>query len=114
MICHLAAAYPRFCVYIVLRFTFSSISCKIYPISLDLDAALDDRLRRQPLYNYAPPCGHIRFQEKMLVLYGSQTGNSLDVAERIERECRRRGGIARVCAMDAYDVSRQDIGDLKV
>ena len=41
----------------------------------------------------------------LLVLYGSETGNAHDVAERIAREATRRSYAATVRAMDAYDVT---------
>ncbi|GFR48013.1 hypothetical protein Agub_g9842 [Astrephomene gubernaculifera] len=41
----------------------------------------------------------------LLVLYGSQTGNAQDVAERIGREARLRLFKPRVVAMDSYDVT---------
>ena len=39
------------------------------------------------------------------MLYGSETGNAHDVAERIAREATRRSYAATVRAMDAYDVT---------
>ncbi|GLC34942.1 hypothetical protein PLESTM_000256800 [Pleodorina starrii] len=42
----------------------------------------------------------------LLILYGSQTGNAQDVAERIGREARLRLFSHRVMSMDSYDVSR--------
>ncbi|KAI8806427.1 hypothetical protein BJ742DRAFT_816786 [Cladochytrium replicatum] len=39
----------------------------------------------------------------MLVLFGSQTGCAQDVAERVGRDARRKGAIARVIVMDDYD-----------
>ncbi|EFJ42595.1 hypothetical protein VOLCADRAFT_83643 [Volvox carteri f. nagariensis] len=42
----------------------------------------------------------------LLILYGSQTGNAQDVAERIGREARLRLFSPRVVAMDSYDVSQ--------
>ncbi|CAH0555397.1 unnamed protein product [Brassicogethes aeneus] len=41
---------------------------------------------------------------KITVLYGSQTGNSQDVAERIWRECKRFYFSCSVKSMDEYDV----------
>eukprot|EP00198_Chlamydomonas_reinhardtii_P004798 XP_001694134.1 NADPH-dependent flavin reductase [Chlamydomonas reinhardtii] len=41
----------------------------------------------------------------LLILYGSQTGNAQDVAERIGREARLRLYSPRVVAMDSYDVT---------
>ncbi|KAG2430599.1 hypothetical protein HXX76_010117 [Chlamydomonas incerta] len=41
----------------------------------------------------------------VLILYGSQTGNAQDVAERIGREARLRLFSPRVVAMDSYDVT---------
>eukprot|EP00898_Chlorokybus_atmophyticus_P000268 jgi/Chlat1/1241/Chrsp115S00755 len=40
---------------------------------------------------------------KLTVLFGSQTGNAQDVAERVAREARRRHYAPRVLAMDAYN-----------
>lgn len=39
----------------------------------------------------------------MLILFGSQTGNAQDVAERIGREARRRGLSPRVASLDSFD-----------
>ncbi|KAK2659648.1 hypothetical protein Ddye_006181 [Dipteronia dyeriana] len=41
---------------------------------------------------------------KLLILYASQTGNSLDAAERIDREAERRGCPVVIRSMDDYDV----------
>ncbi|GIL99953.1 hypothetical protein Vretimale_4988, partial [Volvox reticuliferus] len=41
----------------------------------------------------------------LLILYGSQTGNAQDVAERVGREARLRLFIPRVLPMDSYDVT---------
>ena len=41
----------------------------------------------------------------MLVLYGSQTGCSKDVAERVGRDAEDRYISSRVASMDEYDVS---------
>jgi sulfite reductase alpha subunit-like flavoprotein len=38
----------------------------------------------------------------LLVLYGSQTGNAQEVAERIARDGERRGFQPRLSAMDDY------------
>jgi sulfite reductase alpha subunit-like flavoprotein len=38
----------------------------------------------------------------LLILYGSQTGNALEVAERVEREARRRHYRPRLLPADAY------------
>lgn len=40
---------------------------------------------------------------RLLILYGSQTGNAQDVAERVWREGRRRHFRTRVLSMDSYD-----------
>ncbi|CAG8784006.1 7250_t:CDS:2, partial [Acaulospora morrowiae] len=40
---------------------------------------------------------------QLLILYGSQTGCAQDVAERIERQARRRLFKTRIFSMDAYD-----------
>ncbi|KAL6761786.1 hypothetical protein V8C86DRAFT_3013104 [Haematococcus lacustris] len=42
----------------------------------------------------------------ILILYGSQSGNAQDVAERMAREARFMRLMPRCMAMDAYDVSR--------
>ncbi|CAL5225422.1 g8237 [Coccomyxa viridis] len=42
--------------------------------------------------------------QPLLILFGSQTGNAQDVAERIAREARARHYSPRVQPMDAYDV----------
>ena len=42
----------------------------------------------------------------MLILYGSQTGNSEDVALRISREAARRHKKTYVCCCDDYDLVR--------
>lgn len=41
--------------------------------------------------------------ERLLVLYGSQTGTAQDVAERLKREARRRHVRCRILPMDSYD-----------
>lgn len=38
------------------------------------------------------------------ILYGTQTGNAQDVAERMARQARRRRIATDVCAMDEYDI----------
>ena len=38
----------------------------------------------------------------LLVLFATETGNSLDVAERVAREARRRHFHTRVTSMDDY------------
>lgn len=43
---------------------------------------------------------------RILVLYGSQTGTSKDVAERIFRDARRHHFSSRVSALDDFDVVR--------
>ncbi|ORX36114.1 NADPH-ferrihemo protein reductase [Kockovaella imperatae] len=43
--------------------------------------------------------------EHIVVLYASETGNSQDIAERVGRECRRRGGKCVVVSMDMFDIS---------
>ncbi|KAL0040843.1 hypothetical protein WJX79_006949 [Trebouxia sp. C0005] len=42
----------------------------------------------------------------LTILYGSQTGNAQDVAERIGREGKRRHFVPRIMAMDAFPVSQ--------
>lgn len=43
--------------------------------------------------------------QKILILYASQTGNAMDAAERVGREAERRGcRSAVVLSMDSYDV----------
>ncbi|KMZ73527.1 hypothetical protein ZOSMA_146G00010 [Zostera marina] len=45
--------------------------------------------------------------QKILILYASQTGNAMDAAERVGREAERRGcRSAVVLSMDSYDVNR--------
>ena len=41
--------------------------------------------------------------ERLLVLYGSQTGTAQDVAERLKREARRRHVRCRILPMDNYE-----------
>lgn len=41
---------------------------------------------------------------RFTILYGSQTGNAEDVAERIARQARRRRIATDVHAMDEYDI----------
>ncbi|EJT97200.1 riboflavin synthase domain-like protein [Dacryopinax primogenitus] len=41
----------------------------------------------------------------LLVLYGSESGNAQDVAERVGRDARRHHFKARVISMDAYDIA---------
>ena len=41
------------------------------------------------------------------ILYGSQTGNAQDVAERIGRQARRRHVHACIHSMDDYDIVSQ-------
>ncbi|KAM7272669.1 hypothetical protein ACFE04_027332 [Oxalis oulophora] len=43
--------------------------------------------------------------KKLLILYASQTGNALDVAERIGREAERRGCLAMIRSIDDYDAA---------
>ena len=50
-------------------------------------------------------------KRRLLVLYGSQTGTAQDVAERIDRDGRRRHFSVEVYPMDEYDkVSLKDGG----
>ncbi|KAM6316409.1 NADPH-dependent diflavin oxidoreductase 1 isoform 5-T5 [Podargus strigoides] len=44
-------------------------------------------------------------EQKLLVLFGSQTGTAQDIAERIGREAKRRHFQCRVEALDSYDVA---------
>ena len=44
--------------------------------------------------------------DHLLVLYATETGNSQDVAERLGREVRRRGGKCVLMSMDTFDVVR--------
>eukprot|EP00873_Tetraselmis_striata_P004280 jgi/Tetstr1/424544/TSEL_015071.t1 len=44
-------------------------------------------------------------RRRLLVLYGSETGNAQDVAERVGREAGRRHWEARAMPMDAFDVT---------
>ena len=48
--------------------------------------------------------GHHQGHEErvLLVLYATESGNSLDVAERVARQARRRHFHTRVVAMDDY------------
>lgn len=48
-------------------------------------------------------------ERKLLVLYASQTGTALDVAERIGRDAKRRHFAVKVFAMDSYDKVRVHI-----
>ena len=43
-------------------------------------------------------------RRQVTVLYGSQTGTAQEVAERIGREAKRRYLLARVIALDDYNV----------
>ena len=43
-------------------------------------------------------------RRQVSVLYGSQTGTAQEVAERIGREAKRRYLLARVIALDDYNV----------
>ncbi|KAK6927958.1 Flavodoxin/nitric oxide synthase [Dillenia turbinata] len=45
-------------------------------------------------------------KHKLLILYTTQTGNSLDAAERLGREAERRGCDAAVLSIDELDASR--------
>lgn len=42
--------------------------------------------------------------EKLTILYGSQTGNAQDLAERLWREAKRFYFACKVCSMDEYNV----------
>ncbi|KAK7374933.1 hypothetical protein VNO80_08376 [Phaseolus coccineus] len=42
---------------------------------------------------------------KLLILYATQTGNALDVAERLSREAERRGCSVNLLSLDQYDPS---------
>lgn len=42
-------------------------------------------------------------ERRITVLYGSQTGNAQDLAERISREAKRRYFRVTICPMDNYD-----------
>ncbi|CAB4304916.1 unnamed protein product [Prunus armeniaca] len=41
--------------------------------------------------------------KKLLILYATQTGNALDVAERVGREAERRGCPVHLISIDQYD-----------
>lgn len=43
--------------------------------------------------------------KKLLILYATQTGNALDVAERVGREAERRGCPVHLISIDQYDAS---------
>ncbi|KAF8399141.1 hypothetical protein HHK36_015006 [Tetracentron sinense] len=51
------------------------------------------------------PTKDMEDKTRLLILYASQTGNSLDAAERISREAERRGAPAVVISMDDFDAS---------
>lgn len=42
-------------------------------------------------------------ERALLILYATETGNSLDAAERIAREARRRHFLTTVASVDTYD-----------
>ncbi len=44
-------------------------------------------------------------ERRVVVLYGSQTGTSQDVAERVGREAKRRHFKTRVLSLDSYAIS---------
>ncbi|KAM1358381.1 hypothetical protein ACFX2F_045481 [Malus domestica] len=44
-----------------------------------------------------------RARKKLLILYATQTGNALDVAERVGREAERRGCPVHLLSLDQYD-----------
>ncbi|KAB2613690.1 NADPH-dependent diflavin oxidoreductase 1-like [Pyrus ussuriensis x Pyrus communis] len=44
-----------------------------------------------------------RVRKKLLILYATQTGNALDVAERVSREAERRGCPVHLLSLDQYD-----------
>ncbi|KAM1324194.1 hypothetical protein PS2_044984 [Malus domestica] len=44
-----------------------------------------------------------RARKKLLMLYATQTGNALDVAERVGREAERRGCPVHLLSLDQYD-----------
>ena len=55
----------------------------------------------------------------LLIIYATETGNSLDVAERIAKECRRRHFHTRLVAADVYPLvsacqTRAVFGHLRV
>lgn len=43
-------------------------------------------------------------KRRLTILYGSQTGCSQEVAERVEREAKRRMFDTKISSMDDYDV----------
>lgn len=45
-----------------------------------------------------------KIERRFTILYGSQTGNAQDVAERISRQARRRRIKTSVFSMDEYDI----------
>lgn len=42
-------------------------------------------------------------EEKLLILYATQTGNAMDAAERIGREADRRGCPSSLLSIDQFD-----------
>lgn len=73
--------------------------------------------REKALSSYAHPHGHDQVmadsledhthddgveERSLLVLYATETGNSLDIAERVAREARRHHFHTRVMSMDDY------------
>ena len=42
--------------------------------------------------------------DHLLILYATETGNSQDVAERLGRDVRRKGGRCVLMSMDTFDV----------
>jgi sulfite reductase alpha subunit-like flavoprotein len=44
------------------------------------------------------------FERRFTILYGTQTGNAQDVAERISRQARRQRYLTNVHSMEDYDI----------
>jgi sulfite reductase alpha subunit-like flavoprotein len=59
-----------------------------------------------PLFNFNPFSSEVKMAaDRLLILYGSQTGCAQDMAERIGREGKRRHLQTKVQSMDQYDIS---------
>jgi sulfite reductase alpha subunit-like flavoprotein len=66
------------------------------------------------LSNLAPPAayddisgsGSLMEDRSILILYGTETGNAKDAAEKLGRVARRHHFVARVIAMDVFPMVR--------
>lgn len=53
------------------------------------------------------------YEERLLILYASQTGNAIDVAERLGREADRRRCPVTVLSIDDFDPVSTSLGICK-